>query len=465
MTQPTLRTESLAQLTWPIFLQHMSHACVLLVDFWFFSHISDAVAATVGQLMPVIWLGAFVIPVFAGTGVAVASQFMGAGQYEKVVPTYLMNLACTATMGITYAVFLWIFAADIGLWMGLDESLNRTATTYLRWESAYFVFLGISVAYNAVLSSRGMTNWMMYNSFVVAAVNLGLASVFVLGFGWGVRGVVLAAVIGMASATALAVWHVHGRLKVVFRLRGAARSMWSVFRPMMRIGVSNALEPFSYTVQQIVISSLIISMGVTAMAANSYSNRAQMFQITFAVTLALGGQILLAHWVGARRFADANELFWKAIRRASLVAFLYAAGLWLWSDWILGLFTADPAVKQLGRSLLLIAVFYEPARAVNIIGGFSLKAVGDARFPMLVGMIFIWGILPVIYFIKETWGISLVGLWLCFAFDEIIRAGINLWRWRTGKWKSMGLAAVPEEKVAAGLLQPETLPPVEPVRR
>ena len=33
--------------------------------------------------------------------------------------------------------------------------------------------LGISVAYNAVLSSRGMTNWMMYNSFVVAAV-LGL---------------------------------------------------------------------------------------------------------------------------------------------------------------------------------------------------------------------------------------------------------------------------------------------------
>ena len=71
MTTHTLRTESLVQLAWPIFLQHLTHTVVLLVDLWFFSRLGDSVAATVGQLMPVIWVGAFVIPVFAGTGVAV----------------------------------------------------------------------------------------------------------------------------------------------------------------------------------------------------------------------------------------------------------------------------------------------------------------------------------------------------------------------------------------------------------
>ena len=439
MSQHTLRTESLVQLTWLIFLQHMAHSCVLLVDFWFFSHISDRTAAVVGQLMPIIWIGAFVIPVFAGTGVSVASQYMGAKRFDKVVPAYMMNLALTATMGVVYAAFLWWFSADIGRWMGLDTSLNEISTTYLAWMSGYFVFLGISVAYNAVLSSRGMTHWLMYNSFVVAMVNLVLASLFVLGFGWGVRGVATASVVGIFAAMLLSIFLVHLKLGVVFRLRGMVRETLSVFRPMMRIGISNALEPLSYTIQQTLLSAIIISLGVTSMAANSYANRSQMFQITFSVSLALGAQILMAHWTGARRFDDVNRLFWKAIRAATLVAFIYAAALWVFGDYVLGIFTKEPEVIRLGKTLLFIAAFYESARAVNIIAGFSLKSVGDARFPLVIGMLFIWGILPVVYFIKTQWGIGLVALWLCFAFDEIVRAGINLWRWRSGKWKSMGL--------------------------
>jgi Na+-driven multidrug efflux pump len=119
-------------------------------------------------------------------------------------------------------------------------------------------------------------------------------------------------------------------------------------------------------------------------------------------------------------------------------------------------------VKRLGKWLLLIAMFYEPARAVNIIGGFSLKTVGDARFPMVVGMLFIWGILPIVYFIKHTWGMSLIAFWLCFAFDEIVRAGINLARWRTGKWRSMGLVQSPQAAVDAATPTADALTSLEP---
>ncbi|HYD82889.1 MAG TPA: MATE family efflux transporter, partial [Opitutus sp.] len=155
-------------------------------------------------------------------------------------------------------------------------------------------------------------------------------------------------------------------------------------------------------------------------------------------------QILMAHWAGARRFEDVDRLLWRALRRAMLFAFLYALAAWFLADHVLGFFTTDPAIKQLGETLLLIAIFYEPARAVNIIVGFSLKTVGDARFPLIVGMVFIWGILPVAFFIDRMWGMTVVGFWLCFAADEIVRAFINLWRWRTGKWKAMGIA-LPEK--------------------
>ncbi len=439
MTQPVLRTESLVKLTWPIFLQYTTQGCVWLVDFWFFSHLSDEIAATVGQLLPVIWLGGGAIPVFAGTGVAVASQFMGARRFEKVVPVYMMNLCLTTTMGLGCGAALWWLSPNIGRWMGLNAALSGIATTYLGAMSFYLVFLGVLVAYNAVLSSRGMTNWLMYNSFVVATLNLLLAALFVLGFHWGVRGVVAASVTSTATATLLSIVLVHRGLGVRFHVRGALREMLAVVRPMIRIGVSNAVEPFSYSAQQVLLSTMIIALGLNSMAANAYAGRAQMFQITFSFSLALGAQILMGHWMGAQRFDDVNRLYWTIVRRATLVAFVYAATAWLLSEWVLGFFTANEAIKHLGKTLLFIAVFYEPARAVNIITGTALKSVGDARFPLVVGSAFIWGILPVVYFVNRVWGLTIVGFWLFFATDEIVRAGINLWRWRSGRWKGMGI--------------------------
>lgn len=418
----------------------MTHTVVILVDLWFFSHLSDTIAGTITQLVPIIWLGAFVIPTFAGTGVSVASQYMGAKQEQKVVPAYMMNLLCTASMSTTFAALMWWLSADIGRWMGLSPGLNAIGTTYLAGMSAYFIPLGVLVAYNAVLSSRGLTHWLMYSALTVSVLNVALASLFVLGFRWGIPGVVSASVISITTATLISVGLVHRRLKVRFYLRGAWRDMLGVFRPMLRIGISNALEPFSYAVQQVILSKMIIALGIAAMAANGYAGRSQMLQITFAFSLALGGQILMAHWMGARRFADVDRLFWRTLRWGMVVAGIYAFTLWLCSSAVLTIFTHDATVKRLGASLLLVAVFYEPARAVNIIGGFSLKTVGDARFPLLVGIAFIWGILPVVWFINHTWGMSLVGFWMVFAADEIIRAGINLWRWRTGRWKTMGIA-------------------------
>ncbi len=439
MSSSILRTESLFKLTWPIFLQNTTQGVVWLVDFWFFAHLSDEIAATVGQLLPLIWMGAGVITTFAGTGVAVASQYMGAKRFEKVVPAYMMNLGLTTGMGAGYCALLWCLAPQIGRWMGLSASLNAISTTYIGAICFYFVLLGVLVAYNAVLSSRGMTNWLLYNSVVVATLNLALASLFVLGFHWGIRGIVAASLISTATATVLSMLWVHRSLGIRFHLRGVGREMREVVGPMWRIGLSNAFEPFSYSAQQLLLSAMIIALGIPSMAANAYAGRAQMFQITFAFSLALGAQILMGHWMGARRFVDVDRLYWTIVRRAALVAFIYSGTVWLFADQVLGFFTADPEIKRIASTLLGIAVFYEPARAVNIIGGTALKTVGDARFPMVVGNAFIWGILPIVYFANRHWGLSIAGFWLFFAVDEIIRAGINLWRWRSGKWKSMGI--------------------------
>ncbi|MDQ8204780.1 MATE family efflux transporter [Pelagicoccus sp. SDUM812003] len=438
MESNALRTENLFKLTWPIFLQNTTNSAVMFVDFVFFSYLSDTIAGTVGQLLPVFWMGAFVIPVFAGTGISVASQYMGANRSEKVIPTYILNLGLSASLGTLYAGALWIFSDEIGIWLGMSPSLNAIGSSYLSTICFYFIFMGVMVAYNAILSSKGMTHWLMYTSFAIAGVNLLLNSLFVFVFDWGVKGVSFASVCSAAVSMAIGIWLVHRKLRVAFYLKGIWSEVVTVFRPMLRIGIPNVLEPFSYSVQQTIISSFIISMGVVSMAAHNYAGRMQMFQISFGFSLAQASQILMAHWMGKRRFEDVNRLFWKVISSAMAVAFINCILVWRYSDWFLSLFTDDPYIKEVGRSLLFISIFFEPARAVNIIGGFSLRTVGDARFSLIVGMLFIWGIVPFIYGINHFYGFTIVGMWVCFAADEIIRCLINLWRWQTGKWKAMG---------------------------
>lgn len=440
MSQHTLRTENLWKLIWPIFLQNTTHSLVMLADFWFFSYLSDKTAGVIGQLLPYFWVGAFVIPVFAGTGISVASQYMGAGKQERVIPTYTMNLLLTLSMGIAFSALCVLFADRLGVWIGMTPDLAAIGGEYFEIIGFYFVFMSALVAYNAILSSRGMTHWLMYSAFMIAGINIGLNSLFVFTFDWGVKGIAAASVIGAAAALVLSLVLVHHILRIRFYIKGAFNDMKKVLKPMLRLGISNALEPFSYTIQQIILSAFVVAMGISSMATNSYAGRSQMFQITFAFSLASAAQILMAHWVGSKRFEDVKRLYWKTIGMSTAVAFTYAFLLWMFSDSVLSLFTSSPEIKTLGKSVLFVSIFLEPARAVNIIGGFSLRTVGDSKFPVILGMVFIWGLLPIVFTISLFWTLSLVGLWVCFAIDEIVRAFINMWRWQTGKWQSMGYA-------------------------
>ena len=440
MEEGSIRTESVFRLSWPIFLQNITVNLVVLVDFWFYSWLSDETAAVVGQLYPLTWLGTFVVPVFASTGIAVSSQYLGAKRMERVVPTYMANLVLTGLLGLGVAAGFWIFRADFGRWLGMSEGLNQTADAFNGAMSPLFFCLAIMMAYNAILSSRGMTHWAMAVSLMASLLNVVLDGWFVFGLGMEVRGVAMASVISCGLATVVSIYLVHHRMGVRFYLRNAWRDLREVTRPLLRIGVPNAAEPLCYCIQQIVLSGFIVSLGVQSMAANSYVLRFSMLIIAFSFSLSAGGQILMGHWVGARRFEDVNRSFYKILRISLATAAIFMGALWLVDDWVLGLFTEDPAIVALGKRLIAIAFFLETARVLNIVGGHTLKALGDARFTATVGMVFIWSLLPAVWAI-DRWGtLTIEVVWICHAVDELIRGLISLWRWRTGKWQGMGVA-------------------------
>jgi Na+-driven multidrug efflux pump len=75
-----------------------------------------------------------------------------------------------------------------------------------------------------------------------------------------------------------------------------------------------------------------------------------------------------------------------------------------------------------------------------MIVGSSLKATGDARYPLYAALVVQWlAMIPAAYLLCFVAGLGLSGIWIAIAFDEVLRAGFLYARWRSGRWMRMAL--------------------------
>ena len=104
------------------------------------------------------------------------------------------------------------------------------------------------------------------------------------------------------------------------------------------------------------------------------------------------------------------------------------------------LFTDNEEIIKIGSSVLLLSIFLETGRTVNITVINSLRASGDAAYPVRIGLVSMILIgLSLGYIFVFVFDFGLVGVWLAIACDEWIRAILVIFRWRSRKWERFAL--------------------------
>jgi len=123
------------------------------------------------------------------------------------------------------------------------------------------------------------------------------------------------------------------------------------------------------------------------------------------------------------------------------MAFCCAIGgmvvLSLLAPWLLGAFTHNPAIIGAGVVLIRMGLVLEPGRVFNVVVISSLRATGDARFPVIAGFLCMWGLwVPFAWFLGLKLGLGLIGIWISMICDEWTRGMLMYHRWRSRKWLS-----------------------------
>ena len=100
---------------------------------------------------------------------------------------------------------------------------------------------------------------------------------------------------------------------------------------------------------------------------------------------------------------------------------------------VMGIFTDDARIIALGGSVILADFVLEAGRSRNLVVVNALRAAGDVRFPLYIGLFSMW-----FFSVGISWLLhlrfGLVGIWIGLGLDECFRAvGMQI-RWNKGTW-------------------------------
>lgn len=442
MSDTSLKRQ-LKVLTIPVFIEMALVMMLGAVDTVMLSRYSDNSVAAVGLDNQLISLVFLVYQFFSMGAAILCAQYIGAGLHKRLVQVVGMALAVNLMLGVAVSALLFFKAEALLHLMGLRPELMSDGLIYLKITGALSFFQAVSLTFSASLRSADKVIYPMAVTGIVNILNI-IGNYALINGHWGcpqlgVEGAAIATATSRAIATILLAI-IHFRVHIPrFPMHYFRPIPWQELKNLLHIGIPAMSENISYSLSQVVITYFINQISNEALAARTYCVNMIMFVYLFCISITQGGDILVGHLVGQKRHQAAYILGNYFFRRSMIITVSGSIILALAGKSILSAFTDNPEIIAMGVWVLVIDIFLEVGRTANIFAVGTLRATGDAVYPVIIGIIFQWSIaVGLSYFIGIPLGFGLVGMWVGFALDENIRGIILMRRWRSGKWKNKG---------------------------
>ncbi|MEC0970345.1 MATE family efflux transporter [Bacillus altitudinis] len=430
---------SLFALTWPIFIEISLYMLMGSADTLMLSQYSDNSVAAVGvsnQLLNLL----IVMFSFITTGTTIViAQLLGASRKQEATQVAYVSLGTNFLISFVISLLMFVLAVPILHMMGLSSELMPDATVFLQIVGLLSFIQALIMTYSAILKSYGFTRDTMYVTIGMNLLNVAGNYLVIFGpFGFpvlGVMGVALSTSFARLIGLTAMILIVRHRIGLQFSFKRMFYIQRTHLKKLLKIGIPSAGEQLSYNGSQMIITLFITFMGTQALAAKVYTQNLMMFIMLFGAAISQGTQILIGRLIGAKEFDAAYRRCMKSLYWAIAISLLSSTALSLSSTHLLTFFTSNSEIIQIASLLLILTIILEPGRSFNMVIINSLRAAGDAKFPVYMAIISMWGIgLPIAYLLGNQLEMGLIGVWISFIVDEWVRGIFMYRRWRSRVW-------------------------------
>ena len=327
------------------------------------------------------------------------------------------------------AILFWISSA-LDAW-GLTPSVLVLTRPYLETLSWSVVPLLLYSAFRRYLQGMGIARPVMVALIAANIINVIANWLLIhgrLGFpALGVTGSAWATVFARVMMALFLLATIVARDRSVWNSR---KLEWAWFRRLLALGLPAAGQVTLEVGVFAAATALAGRLPAVALAAHQIAlNYAAMtFMVPLGVSAA--GAVRVGHAVGRGDHAGAARAGWTALLFGVLFMLVAALVFLAIPRILLGAFTDDTGVIEVGVTLLFVAAVFQLFDGLQGVATGALRGLGDTRTPMLWNLGAHWFVgLPLGYWLAFGLGIGVIGLWWGLSIGLMICGMALLFVW------------------------------------
>ena len=452
-------TKVMFMLSLPVMLAQFLFTLYNLADTFWLGHLpaSESASAVAGMQVawPIIWfLMAFSFG-FGIAGVALVSQYTGAGDHEKAEFSASQVMSVSLLFGVFVGVLGFFLMPVIASLVTHVKDVSNMAVLYMKIFFIGVPFIFISFTFQQILSAKGDNVTPMQVTFITVILNLILDPFLI--FGWwifprmGVQGAALATIISEGIAAIIGLYMLFKGFKGIKITLKNMIPDFTWFKKIFKIGLPAAIGSSTTAFGFLVLVGIIGRTINAEVALSAYGIGDRLVNVIFIVVEGVGASIvtMVGQNLGANLIDRVAKIAKTGIKVEFLITIIEALIVFLARSVLFKVFIPNrPDVVREGILFLTIFTIGLPFFGLFSAVAGVFRGSGHNTPPMIADIVRLWVVrVPFAYLFGLKWGT--VGIWWAMSLSNVIAASVAYFIYLKGSWKK---AVIHEE------VKPEVIP-------
>ncbi|MHB1549606.1 MAG: MATE family efflux transporter [Vulcanimicrobiaceae bacterium] len=282
--------------------------------------------------------------------------------------------------------------------------------------------------------------------YVLALINLvHIPLLLVLALGWGTHhplGIVGAGISSLTSeAIAAAYALIYAARRPIYRIFERARNIeWKLALEIARLGLPEAIFLIAVVLPDTLMIAMLAQFGPTVISALRALNIVSDLTFVVPSPLQAATQTVIGQRLGARDIEGARHFFYRARRLSFWIAGSMGLVIAVFAWPLAYVFTLNAEVATLAALPLALHMTALPIKGWAMVSLAPIRASGDTRFSMFVGLLCGALVLPIAWICINRLHVELYAVPIAWIAAWLARAALTQWKLHGDSWTRGALA-------------------------
>lgn len=316
-------------------------------------------------------------------GTSFISRKLGEGEHQKAKNTSAFCFWTGFIIGVTAAVFMFIFAEPVCKAIGASEDTIEYASQYIRIVAFGIPFLIVSNSFSNIIRAEGKPQTAMFGMIIGNLINIVFDPIMILGMGLNVAGAAVATVLGNLFSAGFYLFHLVKKSQLLSIKPRDYKAGSGIAISVMVIGVPASINSVLMSMSNIMVNNLMVDYGDMAVAGLGVAMKVNMIVVMLLIGLGVGIQPLLGFCFGAGNKKRYMEVLKFSCLLALGMSLVMTAICYFGAEFLVKAFLDDARALEYGILFARTYIYSGPIMGLMFVFINAIQSMG-AAIPALI---------------------------------------------------------------------------------